>query len=107
MALEKYLLPEENVLQFPLHSFVGILSEVLHGKKSEGDAKTAIETHLDVTLTDDEAQDLTDTLAYINLGSSESEKSSNANEIFRVCLLASTGIWYGTQALLKTRLGWA
>jgi len=107
MAFEKYILPESGVAKMPVHAFVGILSENLQGEKTGAECKTAIEDYLGVTLTTDETTDITDTLSYIQAGSDLANKSRRMDEVYRACILAETGIWYTTQALLRSRLSWS
>ena len=105
MAFEKFILPEEGVPKMPLHLFVAILAEFLQGNKTSAEAKTAIEDKVGV-LSVDEAQDITDSIAYINGGVDAPAKRARLDELYRVLILAEHETWYGTQELLRIRLGW-
>jgi len=105
MALEKYIIPEDGK-RIPLHLFIAIVSEVRKGNKTEADAKLAIEAYIEKTLTTDESADLTSVFTYIDGGASDSDKSDRSDEVYRVMSLAEHGVWFGTQELLKARMGW-
>lgn len=108
MALEKYLLPNEedsDKNNIALHLLIAVISEVRNGAKTQADAKTALEEYIEETFSDDAATDLSALFTYIEDGTSPFDKADRSDEIYRVCSLAAHGTWYGTQALLKTRLG--
>ena len=105
MALEKYIIPTEGK-RIPLHLFIAIISEVRKGNKTQADAKLAIETYIEEELTTDESTDFESIFAYIDGGASDSDKSDRSDEVYRVMSLAEHGVWFGTQELLKARMGW-
>lgn len=106
-AFEKYIVPDAGVAKMPVHAFVAILSEYLKGEKSGAECKTAIETIVGASLTANETSDITAVLAYIDNGADAAAKARRMNEVYWVCMLAEGGVWYDTQAALRTRLSWS
>ena len=106
MAFEKYILPGTDDPKMPVHGFCGLLAEYLDGKKTAPETKTEIERVLDVTLSADESQDITNTISYINAGADAFQKRARMDEVYRVCILAECEMYYGTQELLRARLNW-
>lgn len=114
MAFEKYFLPGADEPKMAIHLFVAILSENIavdgvppESRKSEAECIAALEARLGVTLTAEESQDITDTIALVNAGSGASGKKTILDEIYRVATLAEHGTWYNTVELMRTRLNWS
>lgn len=110
MAFEKWIIPEDSAYEqnnMSIHLFVAILSEYLQGQKTANEARTAIEDHIGETLTANEAQDITDTITYINGGADTFAKRNRLDEVYRVMILGAGDTWYNTQALMRARLNWS
>lgn len=90
-----------------IHLFVAILSEYLQGNKTGGEAKSAIEAHLGQSLDANDAQDITDTLSYIQAGTDTFDKRNRLDEIYRVAILCEHGVWYATAVDMRNRLAWS
>lgn len=109
MAFERFIVPDENQgdPKMAIHLFVAILAEYLAGEKNASQCQTAIETWLGVSLDTNEVQDISDTITYIDGGADLVNKKARLDEVYRVCIIAEHGGWYGTQASLRTRLSWS
>lgn len=108
MALEKYLIPEnDEIPKLAVHLITSVLSEYIVGNKNAAEIKTAIENSLGLSLNSNESQYLTDAIAYIDTGTDAFQKRSKLNEIYKVWLLAELGVWYGSHETLRSRMGWA
>ena len=107
MSFEVYILPGVDEPRMSYHLFVAILSEYLQGNKDAAEVREAIEVHLSKSLSDDEAQDIVDTLTYINGGATASIKRNRLDEVYRTFVAAGEGVWYNTQPLLRARLNWS
>lgn len=107
MAFEKYILQQDDDPKMALHLFIAVISEYLNGKKTALEAKTAIESHLGVTLSTNEALDLSNAVAYVDAGVGAAAKSRRLDELYRVLVLAEHDTWYDSLTLLRDRLNWS
>jgi hypothetical protein len=107
MAFEvRFVEIPEGGKRMAVHLFVAIFQEYLVGNKTALESREAVEAYLGEALTADEITDITDSLTYINGGTTATLKRQRLDEIYRVLVLAEHDTWYGTQALLKARLSW-
>lgn len=107
MAFEVYIIPaSESDKRMPIHYFNAIVNEYIAGQKTKVECLSAIETYLDVTLTNDEKSDLQTFMTAIDGETGILAKKGLADELYRVLILAEASIWYTTRALLKARLSW-
>lgn len=108
MAFEKYIIPEDDEQKnMALHLFIAILSEYLNGKKSASEAKTAIESYLETTLSTNETSDIVASIAYIDAGSDNADKLGRLDELYHALVCAAHDTWYNSLTLLRARLNWS
>jgi len=107
MAFEKYIIPEEDGPKMALHLFIAVLSEYLNNQDvTKAMGKAAFEAHLGVTLSINEALDITNSINYID-ASGAMAKALRLDELYRVLVLAEHDTWYNSLTLLRDRLNWS
>lgn len=112
MAFEVFILPDEvTPNEYPklnIHMFRAIIQEFLDGVKTGAECRAALEASLGVTLSTDQANDITNMLNYIQNGSDLANKMKRADESYRVFTLAEAKVsWYATRAQIRTRLSFS
>lgn len=107
MAFEKYIIGDETVVKrMSIHLFRALVQEFIVEQMIKTAVLADIETHLGVTLTNDEKSDLQALMDAIDLETGTPDKSALAEEMYHVFIIAREGESYNTKALLKTRLSW-
>jgi hypothetical protein len=111
MAFEKYVLPNDpespGQPKLNIHMFRGVLEEYLDGYRTKAECREVVEDQLGVTVSEDEKDDVVDTLDYIEGGSNLSQKMNRMDRVYRVLILAEAGTsWFDTRAELRDRLNW-
>jgi len=107
MAFEKYIIGDETVVKrMSIHLFIALVNEFICDQLSKNDVLSDIESHLNVTLTNDEKSDLQDLMDAIDNETGTPAKSVLSEEMYHVFIIAFEGERYNTKALLKTRFNW-
>lgn len=105
MALEVIVLAEgeaQNTLS--LHLFEALMNEFSIGEKTDVETIAGIEASLGTTLTVNEEADVQALLDAISAAAPDTAKAKLIRDFYHVLILATHGIYYNSEALLKTRL---
>jgi hypothetical protein len=105
MAFEIYIMPDDGEAHIASHQLGAILGEYARGEKTKNECLVVLETHLAVTLSNNEKSDLQAVMDAIDAETGTAAKLAVVHEIEQVCLLSEQAIWYTSKATLKTRFG--